>query len=131
MEITADIDIDEIAAEVISQIEESCLADDIADRVREDLDISAIADEVVESYSFDNALANAVGDALDNRLADAIDDALGTDIVEDAVSEVLAPLIERIATLEAALASAGATLAVPARRVLHGVEVSATTTGLF
>lgn len=105
MNVTADIEFD---------------IDDIADRVREDLDISDIAEEVIGSYSFENAVENAAITAVENALADQEDDRL-----------TLASLIQRVATLEAALGAASVTLAEPARRVLHGVEVSATTTGLF
>lgn len=113
-----ELNIDDIVDEVKSQIEESAILADIADRVREDLNISDIAAEVIGSYQFENAVDEAVRCALN-----------GLDIADtdDAVKD----LTERVATLEAALAAAGTALVEPARRVLHGVEVPVTASGLF
>lgn len=112
------IDIDDIADMVREVIESGSLADDIADRVKEDLNYDDLADAVVGSYQFDDTVQNAVNNALGDFDADEV---LGK----------VEALVERIATLEAALAAAGKAMAEPARRVLHGVEVSATTTDLF
>lgn len=87
-----------------------------------DIDISEIVDEVVESYVFDRAVHDVVSGTIEDAVSDALDSAL---------RKALVYLTERVATLEAALAAAGKSLQEPAKRVLHGVEVSQTTTGVF
>lgn len=130
MEFTGEIDLYEVLEAVLEKID----LDAVAEQVREDLDIGGIAYEIVESYTFERAVQdaadNAVETVLDGRVESAVEDALGDFDATD-VLDTLQSLIERVATLEAALAAAGKTLAEPARRVLHGVEIPDTTTDLF
>lgn len=74
MELTLNIDLNEIIDSVREAIENSSMQDDIADTVRNGLDFEQVAEEIVGLYSFERSIESIVEDAVVAAVGEAVSD---------------------------------------------------------